>query len=130
MFLRNRLINVLQDNATNSYGIPSIIKDKIDLGFIDKGGPILSEAKNHFEIFRDPFRMLLQLIELICESKGLTSDFTTVPFYENNIFVLSPNDEENQENRSSFIFKTNMAFSRNPNMKMGIRFKSLRSLPY
>lgn len=90
----------------------------------------MSEAKNHFEIFRDPFRMLLQLIELICESKGLTSDFTTVPFYENNIFVLSPNDEENQENRSSFIFKTNMAFSRNPNMKMGIRFKSLRSLPY
>ncbi|MDB5054239.1 MAG: hypothetical protein JWM44_2289 [Bacilli bacterium] len=65
----------------------------------------MSEDKMQFEIFRDPFRMLLQLIELVCETQGLPNEWTEIPAYENNTFVLNPNKAPGQGNRPNFIFK-------------------------
>jgi hypothetical protein len=65
----------------------------------------MRDSEDQFEIFRDPFRMLLQLIELVCESQGVEYDFNTVPFFENNTFVLRPSADADKESLPNFVFK-------------------------
>lgn len=63
-----------------------------------------NETQHHpeYEMFRDPFRMLVQLAVLVAEEQGVELDYNRVPAYENDTFLLRPDSEEGIPN---FIYK-------------------------
>jgi hypothetical protein len=65
-------------------------------------------TESRYEIFRDPFRMLLQLIELVCEDQGVAYDYNTVPFYENSTFVIRSSADTAKASLPNFVFKKDL----------------------
>jgi hypothetical protein len=47
-----------------------------------------------FEMYRDPFRMLTLLIDLVCDVKGIEFQWDNIPSYENSTFELVGSGEE------------------------------------
>lgn len=55
-----------------------------------------------FEIFRDPFRMLTLLVDLICQEQGIPFEWEKIPSYENDTFALKPDAPEGE---AQFVYK-------------------------
>lgn len=55
-----------------------------------------------YEMFRDPFRMLTLLVDLVCQEKKVEFEWDRLPAYENDTFVLRPDAPEGEP---QFIYK-------------------------
>lgn len=63
---------------------------------------MVDTQENEFEMYRDPFRMLTLLIDLICQEKGIPFEWENLPSYENDTFVLKP---DAPEGTPQFVYK-------------------------
>jgi hypothetical protein len=55
-----------------------------------------------FEMYRDPFRMLTLLIDLVCQEQGVEFQWEKLPSFENGTFRLDPAAPDGQP---QFIYK-------------------------
>lgn len=62
---------------------------------------------NQYEIYRDPYQMLVLLVGLVAEEKGVEFDFYKVPEYENDTFLLRAVDDEESRTKqtANFVYK-------------------------
>ncbi|WP_438447213.1 hypothetical protein [Gorillibacterium sp. sgz5001074] len=62
----------------------------------------MDQQVKEYEMFRDPFRMLTLLVDLICQEKGCEFQWEQLPSYENEVFSLKPDAPEGQP---QFVYK-------------------------
>ncbi|MNP57317.1 hypothetical protein D3C76_1521340 [compost metagenome] len=62
----------------------------------------MDNQDEQFEMYRDPFRMLTLLIDLVCQEKGLEFQWESLPSFENGTFRLNPAAADGEP---QFIFK-------------------------
>ncbi|PUA37957.1 hypothetical protein C8Z91_17645 [Paenibacillus elgii] len=60
-----------------------------------------------FEMFRDPFKMLIVLLNLVAEQQGMELDYEKVPSFENETFLIrhANNGDISDERIPNFIYK-------------------------
>lgn len=62
----------------------------------------MDNQETQFEMYRDPFRMLTLLIDLVCQEKGVEFQWEHLPDFENGTFQLKPDAPEDQP---QFVYK-------------------------
>ncbi|MCY9665778.1 hypothetical protein M5X11_12510 [Paenibacillus alginolyticus] len=69
----------------------------------------MSNNTAQFEMFRDPFKMLAMLIQLVSEQLGIELDYKNIPAYENDTFLIRSVrlDDLNNQRYPNFIYKKN-----------------------
>lgn len=56
-----------------------------------------------YELYRDHYKLLQLLVEMVCEKQGVPPDFENIPEYEDDTFVLRPFREGDA--RPNFLYK-------------------------
>lgn len=62
----------------------------------------MNQEEPQFEMYRDPFRMLTLLIDLVCQEKGAEFQWEKLPCFENETFLLRSDAPDGEP---QFIFK-------------------------
>lgn len=62
----------------------------------------METTETEFEMYRDPFRMLTLLVDLVCQEKGVEFEWEKLPSYENETFALKPDAPEGEP---QFVYK-------------------------
>lgn len=62
----------------------------------------MENEETQFEIYRDPFRMLTLLVDLVCQEQGAEFVWEKLPSFENGTFRLSPDAAEGEP---QFVYK-------------------------